>query len=122
MATSTDLLAMGLAAPLSHMLGFDDPQETLTASGTTQLTAAKMASSSVAVTGTGGIILANRGPSVIEMLSAAGAVTLYPPVGRRFLGLAVNAGFALVAGDVLVTIDVGYGIVLVRGLPAAALT
>lgn len=130
MVTKTDLLALGLPPYITDLLAFD-PQVAVVAQGTDQATATKILTSSALVSGTGGVLLAHRGRNVVQVAPAAvtrdvakgrtaGTVTIYPPVGRSFLGLAHNAGFVASPGDIIVTEDAGTdGIVLLETGPAA---
>jgi len=94
----------GLSAGTAAMIG-GDIQDNVTATGTTQATAAPIYGDNVIVTTTpasSGVIFSGASLSAGDILQVynlgANALLVYPVVGSTINALAVNAGFSVAAG------------------------
>jgi hypothetical protein len=111
--------------PLSATVTSGDCQDNVTATGTTQATAAPVYGDTTVVTTTAastGVILSGpqftSGDDCIVCNLGANALLVYPPLGGQINALAVNAGFSVGAGKSAVFIARADATKFVAGLTA----
>jgi hypothetical protein len=111
MALKQELMASSAPAALASKIGFDTPNLTVAAAGSTQGGATLLTSNFSIVTsgGAGGVILNEKhAPSVVIVASGAGGtITVYPPVGGSINALAANTGFAVATSKQAIFIPAG---------------
>ena len=94
MALKSELMAGGLPYALANKLGFE-PLTAYTAAGTTQGTATALVANNANVTTSsigGGVIMVSPNQKYMVYNAGPNVLTVYPPVGNAFAGLATNAG------------------------------
>lgn len=106
MKRTAKIVGGGVAPLVAGMIAGNDVQAGVTATGTTQATAAAVYGDSVSVTtvaaSAGVLSFAGPDPSPgdSQFISNQGAnsLSVYPPVGAKFNSAATNAAFAVAAG------------------------
>lgn len=97
MTLRSSLMAGSLPWEIADKLGYD-PIQAVTAAGTTQGTATALNTNCANVTTStisGGVIINQPQSSNYIYNSGPNTLTIYPPVGSNFVGLAANVGFTL---------------------------
>jgi hypothetical protein len=99
MAAAEDLMSAGLPAGLAKRIGLEVPITGLVATGATQGTALVLASNfsifGTVAANTGCIVSGDKDSVVYN--GGASPLTVYPPLGFNFSGLAANVGIAVPA-------------------------
>lgn len=101
MPSKAQLMASSANPALANKLGVD-PLASFTAAGTTQGTATSLTANFANVTTSSissGVILAAPFERTFVYNAGPNTLTVYPPVGGTFVGLAINAGATVAAGS-----------------------
>lgn len=118
MALKTELMAASAPSGLASKLGFDPPNITVAAAGSTQGAATVLTSNFSLVTsgGAGGVIIREQhAPTVVSVAAGAGGtITVYPPVGGSINNSAANAGFTLAVGVTGIFMPAGLNWIAIR--------
>ena len=97
MTLRSSLMSSSLPWEAADKIGFD-PVTNVTAAGTTQLTATALNTNNANVTTSSinaGVIIGQPGSVNFIYNAGPNTLTVYPPVGVNFVGLAANVGFTL---------------------------
>lgn len=104
MALKQELMASSLPYNVANKLGFD-PNTAFTAAGTTQGTATLLTANNVTVTTSSigaGVILGSSEQEFMIFNAGPNVLTVYPPVGVNFAGLATNVGVTIAVNSTVV--------------------